>query len=567
MIPKVAGRGHSFKGIALYLMNNTAEMEPDDPSRVDWTQTVNLMTDDIEKAAKVMAWTDMHADDLKAAAGVSTAGAKQSAGAVYHYTLAWAVGEDPSPEHMKQAVKETIEALGLSEHQYFMAAHNDRPHRHVHVVVNLTHPETGKRAELGRDQVKLQKWALGYEREHGLHCEAREINAQKREQGQKVKYQGQKQDYSRSVTRAFELSDDGKSFVAALEREGLHLARSRRGKGYVIVDAEGDIQKLGRQLDIAESDRAKTAAIHAKLADIDRNLLPDGYDISNRLKEQAKEAAELEAQSFREAQEAAQQTALLEAADAAAAQKVQQEQHEAFLVRQEIKRAEASYNGKMRDLETRQAKETATHEKELRAFYGPRIDDLTRAADELQKVVHGRGVRFTLRRLWRGRQDREELERLRRDLNMQKDRMLVQRRKMAAAHQVQRDDLTQQHRDRVERLEATIRLERFPAQRSPEQETHRLISTGPRVSLETAKKRRDKAIRKRAYELKEAEEARQAALARQRALDRLRPEAMARLDEIRAQQPDAAQRQSEGPQETSGTDKGKGKDKGFEFEP
>ena len=176
-------------------------------------------------------------------------------------------------------------------------------------------------------------------------------------------------------------------------------------------------------------------------------------------------------------------------------------------------------------------------------------------------------TRITLRRLWRGRQDREKLEHLRRDLNMQKDRMLVQRRKMAAAHQVQRDDLTQQHHDRVARLETTVRLERVPAGRSPEQETHRLISTGPRVSLETAKKRRDKAIRKRAYELKEAEEARQAALARQRALDRLRPEAMARLDELRARQPDAPQRQSEGPQETSGRDKDKGKDKGFEFEP
>jgi len=108
-------------------------------------------------------------------------------------------------------------------------------------------------------------------------------------------------------------------------------------------------------------------------------------------------------------------------------------------------------------------------------------------------------------------------------------------------------------------------LGRVPAQRSLEQEAHRLISTGPRVSLETAKKRRDKAIRKRAYELKETEEARQAALARQRELDRLRPEAMARLDEIRAQQPDAPQRQSEGSQETSETDRGRGK--GFEFEP
>ena len=329
----------------------------------------------------------------------------------------------------------------------------------------------------------------------------------------------------------------------------------------MIVDAEGDIQKLGRQLDIPETDRAKTAAIHAKLADIDRNLLPDGYDISNRLKEQAREAAELEAQSFREAQEAAQQAALLEAADEAAAKQVQAEQHEAFLVRQEIKCAEAGHNAQMMKLETRQARETATHERELRAFYGPRIEELTRAAGELQQAVNGRGVRFALRRLWRGRQDREHLDRLRRDLKMQEGRMLVQRRKMAAAHQTERDDLTQQHLDRVQRLE------RAPVQRSPEQERHRLISTGPRVSLETAKKRRARAIQKRAYELREAEEARQAERAHQRTLDRLRPEAMARLEELRAMQPDAAERERQGPQETSGANKDKGKDKGFEFEP
>lgn len=547
MIPKVAGRGHSFKGLALYLLNDTDEMQPDDPSRVDWTETGNLLTDDIEKAARVMAWTDSHADDLKASAGISNAGARPSAGAVYHYTLAWAVGEQPTPDHMKDAAKETLAALGLSEHEFFVVAHRDRPHRHVHVVVNLTHPEKGTRAELGRDFVTLQKWALAYERQHGLHCEVREENAAKREQGEKVKYRGQKQDYATAVTRAFHLSDDGKSFAAALENEGLYLAKSRRGTGFVIVDEQGEVQKLGRQLDIAEKDRAKTAAINKKLADFDRDLLPDADELAAEIKARAQAAADLEAQSYRDDQEAAQQSAMLDAADEAAAQTVEAEQEQerarAFQLKQEIDRAEARHAALMLETEARHAKEQQAHEREISAFYSPKIEEATKAADELQAKVDGTGFRLALRRIWRGRKDREELAHLRHEITAYREKVAEQRKAFAAIHQREKDELSHLHSQRMHHLRQTFTTSREQEQDSHYQESPRLLGTGRRVALETAQKRRAKAIQKRAYEMREAEEARQAQLAREREMLRQRPEFEQRQEEIRQGKPDAVERE------------------------
>ena len=349
-----------------------------------------------EKAARVMAWTDAHADDLKRASGLSTAGAKPSAGGVYHYSLAWAIGEEPDDDHMKKSALETLEALGLSEHEFFMVAHKDRPHRHVHVAVNLTHPETGRRAELGRDYVTLQKWALDYERQHGVHCQVREDNAAKRGQGKGIKHQNQKQDYATAVTRAFHLSDDGKSFVAALENEGLQLAKSRRGHGFVIVDETGDIQKLGRQLDIEAKDRAKTAAIAAKLEGVERASLPDGDELAKEIKDRLTMAQ-------REAEQLAQETAMLDAADRHAQEVEKKEKAEeaeskrrAFTFQKRREQLDARHSAKMLEVQQRRRIEAEKLEQALDSAFTPRLKQIEQDAQNLQGIVEGKGIRLAL---------------------------------------------------------------------------------------------------------------------------------------------------------------------------
>ena len=118
---------------------------------------------------------------LKEQSGQSARGRKNTK-PVLHYTLSWAIGENPSPEHMRETALSSLKALGLEQHQAVMAAHSDKEHLHVHIVVNTIHPETGLTASLKYTKERLSRWAEAYEREHGIHCQERIRNNEKRKE-------------------------------------------------------------------------------------------------------------------------------------------------------------------------------------------------------------------------------------------------------------------------------------------------------------------------------------------------------------------------------------------------
>jgi Ti-type conjugative transfer relaxase TraA len=146
----------------------------DSADRVAWTSTRNLVSDASE------AWFEMfltHRDQaaLKEAAGIDARGRKNT-NPVLHFTLSWPHSETPSDEHMHETAVSALKALGLDEHQAVMAAHTDKKHSHVHVVVNTVHPITGRTADLKFNKLEFSRWAEAYEREHGIHCEQRVAN-------------------------------------------------------------------------------------------------------------------------------------------------------------------------------------------------------------------------------------------------------------------------------------------------------------------------------------------------------------------------------------------------------
>ncbi len=294
MIARIAGRRHSFKVVAAYLMHDKGAKTSE---RVTWTATGNMRTDDVEKSAVVMARTVEHRDEIRAAYDGSTAGAKPTAGNAYHPILSWAIDENPSEQEQRDAVQSYLEHMGLDGHEYFAVGHNDTAQVHVHVVVNLVDYRTGKVHDLSWDKRDSQKWALEYERVHGLKCEQRERNAAKREKGIRTKHQDSKQDYAAQVTEAYAKTRDGKAFAAALAAQGLTLAGGRRRGGFVLVDQQGDIQKLARQLEVKDKagkvvkGAAKTAAIRAKLGDLDRASLPDADMLAWQRKQAGQEAS------------------------------------------------------------------------------------------------------------------------------------------------------------------------------------------------------------------------------------------------------------------------------------
>ena len=279
MIPRINNQGFSFKGVTDYLMHDK-KAETDE--RVEWTHTGNLYTDDVFKAAKVMAYIDMDSERIKLENGGSSAGRKKERGSVYHTSIAWANEEHPTQQHQQQICEAYLEHQGLSEHQYYFVAHNDTNHQHVHIVVNLTHHETGKRAELAYDKRKAQEFALAYELENKMHCHQREENARLRGlEGSKNYYRTQKERHGVQVTRAYNASDDAKSFKNALELEGLQLAKGR--KFLLAVDNKGNLINISRVID-----GHTTRDIKAKFKDIDRNSLPDANGLVEEIKEQNK---------------------------------------------------------------------------------------------------------------------------------------------------------------------------------------------------------------------------------------------------------------------------------------
>lgn len=135
-------------------------------------------------SAPEWAWHEMYETwanqaDLKAASGQDARGRKNLR-PVLHYTLSWAASEKPSPEHMQQTALASLRAMGLQEHEALIAAHSDKQHMHVHIVVNTVHPQTGLTAPMKFTKLELSKWAEAYEREHGIHCDERIKNNEER---------------------------------------------------------------------------------------------------------------------------------------------------------------------------------------------------------------------------------------------------------------------------------------------------------------------------------------------------------------------------------------------------
>ena len=158
-------------------------------ARVEWTETRNLATNDPWRAARIMGATAADGPALKRLSGVKATGRKL-AKPVCHYTLNWAREERPDRQEMSRAVTGSLQALGLDKHQALIVAHGDRPHTHVHVIVNRVDAENGKAASLSQSRLKLSKWAGSYERNQGkIRCHNRERHNRMRARGERVEPQ------------------------------------------------------------------------------------------------------------------------------------------------------------------------------------------------------------------------------------------------------------------------------------------------------------------------------------------------------------------------------------------
>lgn len=178
MIVRMLPSGRSFKGLAAYL---THDAGAETRQRVAWTHTVNCAHDDAPSAVHEMLTTVHDAEALKEEAGVR-AGGRALQKPVKHLSLNWHPSDQPDQQHMIATTQTFLEHMGWADHQALLVAHTDREHAHVHVMINVVHPETGLKLDDGLEKRRAQEWALEYERAQGvIHCEQRLLNAAERE--------------------------------------------------------------------------------------------------------------------------------------------------------------------------------------------------------------------------------------------------------------------------------------------------------------------------------------------------------------------------------------------------
>lgn len=174
--------GRSFKGVGQYVLHDKGAQTND---RVSFVETENLVFSG-DRAIAEMVHTAVHQKEIKRRAGLR---ATQTSKPVYHLSLSWDTSENPSLKEQMDAARSSLKALGLDDHQTMIVGHTDTDNPHVHVVVNLVNPTTGKTASLSNDQVKLSKWAEQYRRDRGEDhfCPQRKKNNDRRAQGEFVK--------------------------------------------------------------------------------------------------------------------------------------------------------------------------------------------------------------------------------------------------------------------------------------------------------------------------------------------------------------------------------------------
>ncbi len=177
---------------------------------------------------------------LKQQAGKDARGRKNTK-PVLHYTLSWAHSDNPSDEHMLETALSSLKALKLDQHQALIAAHSDKAHLHVHIVVNTIHPVTGLTAPLKYTKEAMSRWAEAYEKEHGIHCEQRVRNNAER-------------DRAREMSQASALLSVGNCLQPGAERPAPYVPVKHRGqhrqRWYERQDVLDRMKRMRAEMDV-----------------------------------------------------------------------------------------------------------------------------------------------------------------------------------------------------------------------------------------------------------------------------------------------------------------------------
>ncbi|KAB2910932.1 MAG: relaxase/mobilization nuclease domain-containing protein [Hyphomicrobiaceae bacterium] len=155
------GRGGSFAGVLGYVLR--------DAGPEHWRGSFGLMLP-LDRSAEEMdhTYAALHLGGYRRG--------PKTKRPVLHAVLGWHASdlEWLTRDHLARSVQDALRHLGLAEHQTVWVAHTDTGRPHVHLVVNLVHPETGNVARLGLVKKRMSAHCAAYEQTLGdIRCKRR----------------------------------------------------------------------------------------------------------------------------------------------------------------------------------------------------------------------------------------------------------------------------------------------------------------------------------------------------------------------------------------------------------
>ncbi|CEJ88131.1 Relaxase/mobilization nuclease family protein (modular protein) [Hyphomicrobium sp. GJ21] len=254
MIGKVAAKGgRGFRGAINYLLRGRKGDE--DPERVAWSDTRNLLTAD----------PDLAPMQMRALAAM----ARKSRKPLYHVVLSWHRDEAPTDDLMRLVADTTLADLGLSDHQAALVAHKNTNHRHLHIIVNKVHPETLKSWSTSNDYKRIELSIARQALEHGMTMVPGRFNSPEQiaKTSRRVKDGEFQRDYRHGrpdplphysisqihalrelLSSAFVEATDWDHLANMLASEAVTL--QRKGQGLILAGADGfmKLSDLGKQV-------------------------------------------------------------------------------------------------------------------------------------------------------------------------------------------------------------------------------------------------------------------------------------------------------------------------------
>ena len=200
-------------------------------------QTLNLRTDDPEKAWWIMVATAENQATLKKTAGMKIDRPKADQASLHLFARLASGAETVASRDARAPRRRRSQVLeAWTEHQALIVCHDDtaHPHVHVHVIVNRVHPETGLAAKISQDRLKLSRWAEAYERAGGkIFCQERVLNNARRDQGEFVKAE------MRAAPRPSRLTEAVRPALNDNREAAERIKLEQRQKGYAALNQYG----------------------------------------------------------------------------------------------------------------------------------------------------------------------------------------------------------------------------------------------------------------------------------------------------------------------------------------